>query len=213
MDLSTSGLPPISGLGVSNCAVLPVYAGRRYNCLHGSAAKTVPVYGSFGSCFLSVNYGMPEILSWVDSFVVVSRGFALALVTVWRPAGRDPNQRASYGGKMKTILKVTILPVVFLALASAAYAGTITYQIGSYANNAYDGLAVGDPGSNVNSALSYMGYSLTSTGTFSTPGNAYTSRLTAPGTLPSRAQTGSLTLTAVPVTLFRLTASTNTRRP
>jgi hypothetical protein len=75
---------------------------------------------------------------------------------------------------MKTILKVTILPVVFLALASAAYAGTITYQIGSYANNAYDGLASGDPVStNVNSALSYMGYSLTSTGTFSTPGNAY----------------------------------------
>lgn len=75
---------------------------------------------------------------------------------------------------MKTILKVAIFPALLLALASVAYASPITYQIGSYANNAYDGLAVGDPGSNVNSALSYLGYnSLTSTGTFSSPGKAY----------------------------------------
>ncbi len=74
---------------------------------------------------------------------------------------------------MRTILKAAIFPTLLLALTSSAYADGVTYQIGSYANNAYDGLKAGDPGSNANSALSYLGYSSTSTGTLVGSGLAY----------------------------------------
>jgi hypothetical protein len=55
---------------------------------------------------------------------------------------------------MKTILRITILPALLLAFATAAYADSLPIQIGSY--------GTGDPAmGNANSALVYTGYSST----------------------------------------------------
>lgn len=42
---------------------------------------------------------------------------------------------------MKTNLKIAILPALMLGLASAAYAGPLTYQIGSFGAGGLDGLS------------------------------------------------------------------------
>jgi hypothetical protein len=61
---------------------------------------------------------------------------------------------------MKTILKISVLPVLLIAFASAASASSI--QLGSY--------GTGDSSmGNSNGALVYEGYSTTSTGTFNLP--------------------------------------------